>query len=74
MIPNPNVDYAQRNAKTLDSFVTYCKANPELRFWQALRNWAGFNFIYASDEARDYGYRVNAHDTFYWAGRNGHEA
>ena len=29
----------------LNSFVAYCIANPEQRFWQSLRNWAGVNFI-----------------------------
>ena len=27
------------NKETLQSFVAYCEANPEQRFWQALRNW-----------------------------------
>jgi hypothetical protein len=37
----------KRNTK-LDSFVKYCRNNPELRFWQALRNWSGSNFIIKS--------------------------
>lgn len=28
------------NEETLKSFIAYCEANPEQRFWQALRNWA----------------------------------
>lgn len=35
--------------KLLAEFTEYCNANPELRFWQALRNWSGFPFIYVSD-------------------------
>ena len=69
-MPQLDVDYKNRNAKVLASFVAYCKANPNLRFWQALRNWSGFNFVYVSDEATDYGYRINAMNTFYWEGRN----
>ena len=26
-----------KSSKTLSEFTEYCKANPELRFWQALR-------------------------------------
>lgn len=32
-----------KNEKLLKSFTNYCKANPKLRFWQALINWAGFD-------------------------------
>jgi hypothetical protein len=47
-----------RNSVVLASFVAYCKAHPDERFWQALRNWCGkYNFIYANI------------DTFYWEGR-----
>lgn len=28
-----------KSQSKLKSFVQYCEANPELRFWQALRNW-----------------------------------
>jgi hypothetical protein len=34
-----------RNMGVLLDFVAYCKAHPELRFWQALRNWSGHSFI-----------------------------
>lgn len=30
----------------LESFVVYCKMYPEQRFWQALRNWSGYEKIY----------------------------
>lgn len=55
-----------RNSKTLASFVGYCKANPGLRFWQALRNWSGFTFVFV-------GYKMDeiAFDTFNFEGRNG---
>jgi len=51
--------------KTLKSFVDYSEKNPSLRFWQALRNWSGFNFIYGS---RDDSYKIeptHLEDTFY---------
>lgn len=36
----------RKNKKLLDSFVKYCKENPELRFWQALRNWSKYSFVF----------------------------
>jgi hypothetical protein len=61
-----------RNAETLADFVAYCKEHPSDRFWQALRNWSGHDFIYACDgaeiaERRD---GVGARDTFYWEGKS----
>ncbi len=40
---------ASKNKKTLDSFVKYCTEHPELRFWQALRNWSGYAFIFGGN-------------------------
>lgn len=37
-----------KNVKLLRSFVEYCTANPDMRFWQALRNWSKYNFVYGS--------------------------
>ncbi len=55
----------------LESFTKYCEANPELRFWQALRNWSGWHGIYASDrmptDLSDLGEITN---TFNWEGVN----
>lgn len=42
-----------KNWKMLGSFMNYCLDNPDMRFWQALRNWAqmhitlrgGINFV-----------------------------
>lgn len=34
---------------TFTSFATYAKAHPEERFWQALRNWSGHDFILAGN-------------------------
>lgn len=40
-------------ADAATDFVLYCCRNPQLRFWQALRNWSGHNFIYVSDKLPD---------------------
>lgn len=58
-----------RNSETLASFVAYCEANPTMRFWQALRNWSGRNFVYVSDNLILAGGRHQV-DTFYWEGRD----
>ena len=68
----PNVGYENRNAKTLASFVSYCKAHPSERFWQALRNWSGHNFIYACRDPFNWNPATShVHDTFNFEGRNG---
>lgn len=57
-----------KNEQLLASFVRYCKENPELRFWQALRNWSGFGFIWVSDntpEQPDF----TMIDTFHFEGK-----
>lgn len=40
-----------RDEKTKQSFINYLHddKNQGLRFWQALRNWSGFAFIFGSD-------------------------
>ena len=50
----------------LGDFVNYCQEHPDERFWQALRNWSGYDFILgvkgyeAGDEIE-----ISQHDTFY---------
>lgn len=63
---NTKINYDSRNAKTLASFVAYCEQHQTERFWQALRNWSGFPFIFA-------GYTMDkiTFDTFNFEGRNG---
>jgi hypothetical protein len=59
-----------RNSELLESFTKYCEAYPDLRFWQALRNWCGWGFVLVTDQygviedAIDTGYELR--DTFYW--------
>lgn len=38
-----------KSTKELLSFISYCIAHPEERFWQALRNWSEYHFILAAD-------------------------
>jgi len=39
-----------KSEKLLKSFSQYCINNPELRFWQALRSWSKWGFIFVSNE------------------------
>lgn len=59
-----------KSQKLLESFTAYCKANPDLRFWQALRNWCGWGFIFVCNQPPEYWMGENATsnlvDTFYW--------
>lgn len=57
-----------RNSEVLASFVAYCEANPELRFWQALRNWSEWSFILVSSET-NHADDPDIKDTFYWEGK-----
>lgn len=44
-----------KSAKELLSFIQYCIAHPEDRFWQAVRNWSGYHFVLVSDVAASKG-------------------
>ena len=57
-----------RNSELLRDFVAYCEANPDMRFWQALRNWSGWNYILAA--ANKDKVRGEYKDTFYWEGQD----
>jgi len=48
-----NFKVKSKNRKVLESFINYCIKHPELRFWQALTNWSGYYFIYASNALYD---------------------
>lgn len=54
-----------KNELLLGMFIAYCRMNPEMRFWQALRNWAGYHFIYAANEVPREGGK-GIWDTFHW--------
>ncbi len=54
-----------RNEEQLESFTRFCRANPDLRFYQALRAWSGYGAVFVADDADGAGLR----NTFYWEGR-----
>jgi len=56
-----------QNEKVLKDFIKYCERHPEYRFWQALRNWSGFNFILGSILPSG---SNSSFDTFYFTKRN----
>ena len=39
----------------LELFTKYCQENPGERFWQALRNWSGQDFIYFGNMTNRHG-------------------
>jgi DNA-directed RNA polymerase subunit RPC12/RpoP len=64
-------DYKQnsKNKELVESFAEYCSKNPNLRFWQALRNWAKVKFIYISNAKYNVTY-PEIKDTFYFEGKS----
>ena len=71
------IDYQNRNQKVLASFVAYCEAYPQLRFWQALLNWSRQKYIFVATEQpiiRNESVIWRAHeisDTYAWEWRTG---
>lgn len=57
-----NFKTKSKNRKDLESFTDFCIENSDLRFWQALRNWSKYEFIYAS---KTYFENSLLKDTFY---------
>ena len=57
-----------RNSEVLNSFVQYCQEHPDQRFWQALRNWSGYSFLYVTKGS---GHIIpkDMYDTFNWEGK-----
>ncbi len=57
-----------KSSALLKSFVAYCEAHHHERFWQALRNWCGWDFVYVSntwpDDTNNGDGKVV--DTYYW--------
>ena len=58
-----------RNSEVLADFVRYCEEHPEERFWQALRNWSAYAFIWVSNTKPFDGPPTDLKDTFYWEGK-----
>jgi hypothetical protein len=70
-----------KNGQKLVEFIKYCMEHPEQRFWQALRNWSGYYFVFGwrpktpimfnNDgsniaEGLDEFRQKGLEDTFYW--------
>jgi hypothetical protein len=56
-----------KNIAILNDFIHYCIAHPDERFWQALRNWSEFKFIYANKDTR---MNDAGEDTYYFEGKD----
>jgi hypothetical protein len=59
---------ATRNSETLRDFIDYCIDHPHERFWQALRNWAGWHLVLVSNDS-DAVDNPAIEDTFWWEGK-----
>ena len=46
--------------KMAEDFLNYCKQYPDQRFWQAIRNYTGFPFVFVKTDLESGGI-----DTFY---------
>ena len=57
-----------KNFDLLEQFITYCEDHPEQRFWQALRNWSGQQFILTGKGDITDPTNFDYVDTFYWEG------
>ena len=63
MLENEEINPTLRSEPVLTEFVQYCKNHPHQRFWQALRNFSNFPYIFAANQAGD------CQDTYYWEGK-----
>ena len=60
-----------KNSKLLKSFVKYAEANPEQRFYQCLKNWAGVSFVLVATGLNLHdGEFVDIRDTYNWDEKN----
>ena len=74
------MDQELLDEKVIDSFLVYCQEHPEERFWQALRNWADVDYVFAGYASKkektdtayleDIGLKVYLKDTFNFTGKN----
>jgi len=54
------------NQDKLNDFTVYCHEHPKERFWQALRNWSGYGFIYGCNTMiKKFSDLIGLEDTFY---------
>lgn len=61
---NVKGDLQTRNSKLLEEFAEYCRAYPEQRFFQALRNFINVGYVGISND------REHWSDTFYFENKN----
>ena len=54
-----------RSGSELKDFTDYCVGHPDERFWQALRNWSEFEYIFASNKTVENTYDSPVIDTYY---------
>jgi hypothetical protein len=59
-----------RNEEVLYDFKKYCEEHPEERFWQALRNWSNYEFIYVSNKPSYAITCEEVQDTFFFEGKD----
>lgn len=57
-----------KSTQVLTDFVRYCREHPEERFWQALRNFSGYWYIFAETFENDEG-ETRVLDSFNWEGK-----
>lgn len=53
----------RRSRKTKEAFIDYITTHPDERFWQAIRNFSGYSFVYVSKKLLE---GEDLEDTFYW--------
>jgi hypothetical protein len=63
-----NFKVKSKNRKVLENFIDYCIKHPDERFWQALRNWSEYRYIFASNDTVTYMPKII--DTFYFEGKD----
>jgi len=58
-----------KSYRTLISFIAYCIQHPEERFWQALKNWSGYECVFVGKCNPPYQKWEIQYDTFNWEGK-----
>lgn len=61
LLRQPDEGNNMRDQKAKEALIRYLQEHPEQRLWQCIRNWSGFNFIWAGDKLD----MSDASDTFY---------
>lgn len=66
------MDDDSANDRVLASFIGFCYAHPELRFWQALAAWSGHTILQTKAAMWEFSKKDQKllKDTFYWEGKD----